>query len=331
MDNETRHLDMRGARVPGAAPAPPAAPAAPVPPAPTGVPTSYLPAMPQPAPAAAPANPGYAAPPAANPAYAPPVMNAGYAPPAPNPAYAAPASKEAPPPAYGSAPAQPGYAPPAANGGYGNAYNYNYNVPPPAPGYGPAYAPPAGAPPYAPLPSGPVPGATYGQTYSYNAPAPPVGVPVRRRPDSIWPFVLLGLGLFFFSGSLHLSVGAAIPLAIGLIFLYAARQNPRPGARRGLEIPGYLLTGLGAGVLLDATTRFGPDGFAALGLGLGFAALWLRDRTQWWWLIPGAVVGLAGLDDVLNSSYRGGGILLPLALLIFGLAFLTRRRGQAQA
>ncbi len=348
MDNETRHLDTRGARVPGAMPPAPAPPAPPAPPASAGVPTSYLPAMPQAAPApigyaAPPAMPGgYVAPPAApggypptamNGGYTSPAANTGYGPPPANTAYAAPAAN----PAYGAPPAQqPNYAPPAGNGGYANGYNYN--APPPAPGYGaaygpamnvPAYGPPAGAPPpYAPLPSGPVPGATYGQTYSYNAPAPPVAL--RRRPNSIWPFVLLGLGLFFFSGSLHLAVGAAIPLALGLIFLYAARQSPRPGARRGLEIPGYLLTGLGAGVLIDAMTRFGPDGFAALGLGLGFAALWLRDRTQWWWLIPGSIIGLAGLDDVLNSSYRFGGGLIPLALIIFGFAFLTRRRGQPQ-
>jgi len=279
---------------------------------------------------------GYVAPPAAPGGYPPPAMNGGaaspaantgYGPPPANTAYATPTTN----PAYGAPPPQqPNYAPPPGNGGYANGYNYN--VPPPAPGYGAAYGPPANAPaytpPYAPLPSGPVPGATYGQTYSYNAPAPPVAM--RRRPDSIVPFVLLGLGLFLFSGAFRLSVGAAFPLALGLIFLYAARQSPRPGARRGLEIPGYLLTGLGAGVLLDAMTRFGPDGFAALGLGLGFAALWLRDRTQWWWLIPGAAIGLAGLDDVLNSSYRFGGGLIPLALIIFGLAFLTRRRGQVQ-
>lgn len=101
-----------------------------------------------------------------------------------------------------------------------------------------------------------------------------------------------GFGGPFFGGGSGSAVGSAFPLALGLIFLYASRRS----GFWGLSIPGYILTGIGAGTVLAAA--FGAPGFAALGLGCGFLALWAQNRAQWWWLIPAAAIGLGGLAQL---------------------------------
>jgi hypothetical protein len=133
--------------------------------------------------------------------------------------------------------------------------------------------------------------------------------------------VLLGAGLLLLlMGGRGLEVGGSMfPFALGLIFLYVSRQAKSPGQELGFRIPGCILTGLGAGILLG-----GP--WAAVGLGLGFAALWYADRRQWWWLIPAAAVGLGGLDGLRYSSgLFNVNSLVPIALILFG-AYLVRER-----
>ena len=302
MDSETRHLDA--ARAPGAPPVAPPVPA----PANAGNPTAYLPPL-------------GAAPPAGSPNPAPPAGN--YPPPAPT--YTAPQAG-----GYTVPQAGPYTAPQA--GGYTVPQPGPYTVPQ-AGGYAPpqtgAYtAPQAGG--YAPPQAGPytAPGAPPpGQRY---APPPAPWGPMSRRGGRqgiMWPLVLLGLGLFVFSGRFSHVFGAAIPLALGLIFLYVSRQGP---GRFGFRIPGAILTGLGVGIVLDAAD-LGNGGYSALGLGLGFIALWVMDRTQWWWLIPGAIISLGGLEGVMSSSGWSGSVVFPLALVAFGAYLLSGRSWRTRA
>jgi len=195
---------------------------------------------------------------------------------------------------------------------------------PPAANGGP-YSPPAGGSSY----TVPVAGSTY------TAPPPPStympprnGVPQwRGRPQALIPLLLLVGVVLALSGSFRYTAGAAIPLALGLIFLYVSRQGP---GRLGFRIPGCILTGLGAGIVLDASNLFGGGGYSALGLGLGFVALWYMDRAQWWWLIPGAAVGLGGLQAISASTGFGGSILWPLVLIGLSVYLLRGRRWSAR-
>ncbi|MFO8076831.1 MAG: hypothetical protein R6T85_12020 [Egibacteraceae bacterium] len=114
-------------------------------------------------------------------------------------------------------------------------------------------------------------------------------------------------------------------LGVGFLAAYAVTRT------YGLLVPGGILAGLGAGIILES--RGGPDEVVVLGLGLGFIAIAvvsvLVDATWpgWWWpLIPGGVLavvgasGLTGLEDL--PAY-----LLPAALIVLGLALLLRRNG----
>jgi hypothetical protein len=184
----------------------------------------------------------------------------------------------------------------------------------------PSYAPPAAGPTHTPPAPGSVP--------AYTPPQPAANGQARRGggSESLIPLALIAVGILALFGGFRWVFGAAIPLALGLIFLYVSNQGP---GRLGFRIPGCILTGLGAGIVLDSM-GFGSGGFAALGLGLGFVALWVLDRAQWWWLIPGAAVGLGGLQSVWSGSGWTGNWFFPLALIAFGAYLLSGRQWRAR-
>jgi len=178
--------------------------------------------------------------------------------------------------------------------------------------------------------------APAGQPYEPAGPAPaPVYPPAAPRPaaaawprmggrQNSWvPFLLILLGFWALFGGFRHVFGAAIPLALGLIFLYVSTQGPH---RWGFRIPGAILTGLGAGIVVDAAGLGGGGGYSALGLGLGFVALWAWNRAQWWWLIPGAIISLGGLEGIMARDGWSNNYLMPLALVAFGAYLLSGRR-----
>jgi hypothetical protein len=216
-------------------------------------------------------------------------------------------------------------AAPATGPGPAPAYTTPFPVPPvpPAPSAGPAYMPPAGTTYAAP---GAQP-ASAGPAYGSPGQGPqPMWSRTNQRANGWLPLILIGLGIWALSGRMEHVFGAAIPLALGLIFLYVSTQGP---ARWGFRIPGAILTGLGAGIVVD-TLGLGGEGYSAIGLGLGFVALWAWDRAQWWWLIPGAVITLGGLEGVMSTSGWHTSFLLPLALIAFGAYLFSGRQWRAR-
>lgn len=112
-------------------------------------------------------------------------------------------------------------------------------------------------------------------------------------------------------------------LGLGFLAAYAATRT------YGFLVPGGILTGLGAGLVVES--QGGPGGSVVLGLGCGFLAIALIDRLVsssdgvWWWpLIPGGVLVVAGassLTGVPNLEVY----LVPAALIVIGAALLLRR------
>lgn len=108
----------------------------------------------------------------------------------------------------------------------------------------------------------------------------------------------------------------------------------------GLIIPGGILAGVALGVYLITGPFAGLEddamgGAFLLAFSLGWALITVlspltKQKFQWWPLIPGAIIGLAGLALV-----RGGaamqvleiiGYAWPLALVAIGAYLLLRRR-----
>ncbi len=140
--------------------------------------------------------------------------------------------------------------------------------------------------------------------------------------------IVIGATLFAIQW-LHLDADIIV-LVIGLVFAgaYAATR------RYGLLIPAGILTGLGAGILLEdfGVTRE-P---VVLGLGLGFLAIYGVDlatsrspqRARWWPLIPGAIlIAVAGAGGAFGDE--GGRTIQqawPVILIVIGAWLLVRGR-----
>ncbi|MFO7961388.1 MAG: hypothetical protein R6U94_10620 [Nitriliruptoraceae bacterium] len=143
---------------------------------------------------------------------------------------------------------------------------------------------------------------------------------------------VLGLLLIGLGGILLLAVttdigGEVVVGFAGLAFLgaYATHRT------YGLLIPGGILTGLGAGLLLE-TAGVGGD-VAAFGLGAGFVSIAVIDqlvtpgRSAWWWpLIPGGVLLVSSAGSVTGIPDLGR-YLLPAVLIVIGAVLLLRRGG----
>ncbi len=180
-------------------------------------------------------------------------------------------------------------------------------------------------PPIAPVP--PVATTSPGNgTYPSPTVAPrPVAAPMFASNSNIIPIVLIVLGalLLFTPFNFGDFFGSAIVLVIGLVFLYAYSQ----GRHFGFLVPGAIMTGLGLGIVTESMT--GNSGWVPLGLGLGFCAIWSMHRAHWWALIPGGIIALAGVQDLINStgwvremwygwSFNGAG-WWPLFLVLAGI------------
>ena len=142
--------------------------------------------------------------------------------------------------------------------------------------------------------------------------------------------ILIVIGATLFAVQwLHLDADVIV-LVIGLVFAgaYAATR------RYGLLIPAGILTGLGAGVLLEDYGAMREP--VVLGLGLGFLAIYgvdlatrrSRERARWWPLIPGAILTvIAGAGGAFGDE--GGRAIQqawPIIFIVVGGWLLLRNR-----
>jgi hypothetical protein len=156
----------------------------------------------------------------------------------------------------------------------------------------------------------------------------------ERTVDSqrILGLLLVVIGLMVGVALVTDASGELIVPTLGIAFLvaYAATR------RYGLLIPGGILTGLGAGIVI--ATQGGPQASVVLGLGLGFVTIAVVDvlvgrdgRDGWWWpLIPGGILAVVGGSEVAGV-HDAGRYLVPIALVVIGVLLLVRGRSTHDA
>jgi len=142
--------------------------------------------------------------------------------------------------------------------------------------------------------------------------------------------ILIAVGATLFAVQLlHLDADVIV-VVIGLVFASAFAAT----RRYGLLIPAGIMTGLGAGILLEDVGAKGEP--AMLGLGLGFLAIYAVDALtsgarapgRWWPLIPGAIITvIAGASGTFGQEgARAIEQGWPILLIAVGAWLLTRRR-----
>jgi hypothetical protein len=133
--------------------------------------------------------------------------------------------------------------------------------------------------------------------------------------------VLVGVGVALLIVTLTGVGGELIVLLGGLAFL-ASHLATRS---YGLLVPGGILTGIGASMLLDSLSF-------ELGLGAGFLLIMLvqlatgapKDAGWWWPSIPGGILVTIGVANQLDEQTTR--LVLPGVLIVLGLiALLTSR------
>jgi len=125
-------------------------------------------------------------------------------------------------------------------------------------------------------------------------------------------------------------VGGLIVGAIGLGFLGAFAYT----RQYGYLVPGGIMTGLGAGIVVSQAITWASDegegGAIVLGLGLGFALIWViatavrSPQQSWWALIPGGILATIGALLLIG----GGAVDLlewwGIGLIAIGLLVVLR-------
>jgi hypothetical protein len=129
-------------------------------------------------------------------------------------------------------------------------------------------------------------------------------------------------------------VGGWIVAAIGLGLLGAFFYT----RNYGFLVPGGIMTGLGIGIIVSQTVAWttpeGEGGAVVLGLGVGFALVWLigtlveTGRPNFWALIPAGILSTIGALLILGGEqplqdWWGIG-LIAIGLLVVLRAFTTR-------
>jgi hypothetical protein len=142
--------------------------------------------------------------------------------------------------------------------------------------------------------------------------------------------ILIAVGLTLFSVQLLNLDSEVLVLVVGLVFAIAFVAT----RRYGLLIAAGIVSGLGAGILLEDSGVMGEP--VVLGLGLGLLAIYAGDLLtsgarapgRWWPLIPGAVLTIiAGAESTFGPE--GARVIAqgwPLILIAAGAWLLLRGR-----
>lgn len=111
--------------------------------------------------------------------------------------------------------------------------------------------------------------------------------------------ILVGVGGLAMQAFEASGAGGWIVLAIGVGLLGAFAFT----RQYGYLIPGGIMTGLGAGIVISEAFTFtdeGTGGVIVLGLGLGFLSIWViaalvqLAENHWWPVIPGGILAVVG-------------------------------------
>jgi HRDC domain len=132
-------------------------------------------------------------------------------------------------------------------------------------------------------------------------------------------FLLIGVGaLWFLTTVIGGDSGWLWVAAIATAFLVAYNRTRNPG----LAVPGGVLAGVAAGILLESLLPFEGSAFL-LGLAGGFYAIKLLEpRVHQWAVYPASVLAaIAGLIFMTQNA-----LLIALVLIGAGAYFLTQNR-----
>ena len=155
-----------------------------------------------------------------------------------------------------------------------------------------------------------------------------------RRGDGSWVggVILIAIGLAFLVGQLIPNGGRYVVVIVGGAFLMSALAT----REYGLLVPGGIVTGVGIGILLEASEAGrGSSGLFLLSLGLGFISIWVvgsllrMPENHPWPFIPGLILASLGAVAFAGTRYADAArIGWPVILIVLGLVVVVRAAGR---
>jgi hypothetical protein len=159
----------------------------------------------------------------------------------------------------------------------------------------------------------------------------------RRDVPWVGGVILVLVGLVMLAAYVVPDVGLYVVLGLGIVFLAAFFYT----RAYGFLVPGGILTGLGAGILL--TPALAADGMLAGaavlgGLALGFAAIWAiaalmhLEEAHPWPLIPAAILGTIAVFLAVGNpqALEYLGVVAAVVMIIGGAWLVIRQRGKPE-
>jgi hypothetical protein len=170
----------------------------------------------------------------------------------------------------------------------------------------------------------------------------------KSRNSWVGGLLLIAIGLIFllnqfFDLPFFEYIGTLFVLGLGIFFLAWGVISHH----EAFFVPGGILTGIGLGIALIAgpfSLRLAEEGDQSGGIFLvAFAFGWalitifsalFSEKTMWWPLIPGGIIGVVGgallVQGPFSVALEWIGKLWPLALIIGGIAVLMGARKVSQ-
>jgi len=142
----------------------------------------------------------------------------------------------------------------------------------------------------------------------------------------IFAYVLLAVALLVALLTLNVLrdpfIATFVLLAVALPFLGAFLKSGR--TNWGLLLPAYILTTIGImvplneiGILRDTLVA----SYVLFAVAIPFFVTYIRNRENWWALIPGGVISVVGLALLIAS--RSAEYIFPALLIIAGVGVLV--------
>jgi hypothetical protein len=125
-------------------------------------------------------------------------------------------------------------------------------------------------------------------------------------------------------------IGALIPIAalsgIGVTFL-AVYVNDR--THWWALIPAYVMFAVAGIIILSSIFHSGVlvASYVMFAIALPFLYVFVRNRENWWALIPASIMGLVGVALMIGAAARFIVPAIPVLMILFGIFLLMRTNG----
>ena len=154
-------------------------------------------------------------------------------------------------------------------------------------------------------------------------PQPQAAPPRKRNTDSIVGgvvLIIIGAGLLIAQFTPDLGRYVVLVIGIGLLAIFVVNRA------YGALVGGSIVTGVGAGIIIGASTTGELAGAAVLlSLGAGFLAIWVisyllrLEGRHWWPVVPGLILGSIGAALVIGGKATDLLSYWPVILIVIGV------------